>query len=144
MIFTAVVFNSAEGPFFFPPTASGDPSAGEGNNGAYSFATMAVPLPVACTFDSMYVNPQVVPAGEGGGGAISVTLYTGMANDASPTATALTVNAISGTQGVTPATPGSITGQSVGVSAGTYIALYLAGSGLTNGEWFTSVSMHCQ
>ena len=132
-IFTASIVNpqtpDAVTPFYFSPTASGDPTYG---GDWTTFAQVAVPMPMACTFDTLYVNPTAVPAGMGGGGSITVTLVT------NGTPTALSV---AGTT-LTPALV-SATG-SVSVVAGDLVALQGTGVGFQFGVSTIGTSLHCK
>ncbi|HTA43560.1 MAG TPA: hypothetical protein VK789_13995, partial [Bryobacteraceae bacterium] len=133
LAFTANVLNPATvASFFFQPNATGDATVG-GN--WTSFSQAAVPMPVACIFDSLYMSSSAVPPGLGGGGVITVTLYVNSASNA----TALTASGNS-----TGPTGGSITGQSVSVNAGDLIALQASGAGIFSGSNTISVSIHCQ
>jgi hypothetical protein len=109
-----------------------------------SFIQTGVPMPVACTFDSIYIQPGTVGSGLGSGGSLTVTLWTSAGGTGTPTATALTV---SGTEGdVNPGTAavaGNLTGASVSVAAGDVIAVFASGGGVDNGAGPLSVSMHC-
>jgi len=135
-VFTANIYNTTASNFYFPPNASGDPTVG-GN--LTTFAQTGVPMPVACTFDSIYLQPGTVGANLGSGGSLTVTLYKNAA------ATALTVT---GTEGsVNPAVSpvaNNLVGASVSVSAGDVISLYASGPGVNNGTGPLSVSMHCK
>jgi hypothetical protein len=140
-VFTANIYNSVQQDFYFPPSASGDPTAG---GMLTSFVQTGVPMPVACTFDSIYVQPGTVGSGLGVGGSLTVTLWKSAGGTGTPTATALTV---SGTEGdVSPGTSpaaGSLTGASVSVAAGDVISIFASGGGVDNGAGPLSVSMHC-
>jgi hypothetical protein len=129
-VFAANIINSAtNGSFFFSPNASGDATIG----GMWvTFAQNAIPMPVACTFDSLYVIPTAVGAGLGEGDTIIVTLYKNAA------ATALTVTTTSAAPAV-----GSLTGQSVAVAAGDLIALQASGAGTSSGSDAIAASLHC-
>jgi hypothetical protein len=91
-------------------------------------------MPVACTFDSLYVNAGAVPSGLGGGGPITITLWV------NNTATALAVS-VDNTSG---AAAGNKTGASVSVNAGDTIALDATGDGVSAGSGFIATSLHCQ
>jgi hypothetical protein len=128
--FAANVVNYATvSSFFFAPNASGDPTLG-GNWSA--FDQVSVPMPVACTFDSLFVIPSAVPQGYGGGDLITVTLH----KNGIPTSLSVTTNSAA------PAL-GSATGQSVSTSPGDLIALQASGPGITAGGGTISASMHC-
>jgi hypothetical protein len=141
-VFTANIYNTAQMDFYFPPSASGDPTAG---GALTSFVQTGVPMPVACTFDSIYVQPGTVGSGLGFGGAFTVTLWKSAGGTGTPAATALTA---SGTEGsVSPAVSavaGHLTGATVSVAAGDVIAIFASGGGVDNGAGPLSVSMHCQ
>lgn len=141
-VFTANIYNTVQADFYFPPSASGDPTA---SGALTSFTQTGVPMPVACTFDSIYVQPGTVGSGLGYGGSFSVTLWLSAGGTGTPAATALTV---SGTEGsVSPAvSPVSahLTGASVSVSAGDVISVFASGAGVDNGTGPLSVSMHCK
>jgi hypothetical protein len=117
--------------YFFSPNASGDATQ-SGNLVLYSQAS--IPMPVACTFDSLYVCASAVPYGLGGGGPITITLWV---NDA---ATALSVN-VDNTNGAATANQ---TGASVSVNPGDTISLLASGDGTTNGSGTIATSLHCQ
>jgi hypothetical protein len=91
-------------------------------------------MPVACTFDSLYVNAGAVPYGDGGGGPITITLWVN--GVASP----LSVS-VDNTNG---AAAGNQTGASVSVNPGDTIALAASGAGVTNGSGILATSLHCQ
>jgi hypothetical protein len=133
LVYSAAILNSgALTPFFFPPNASGDPTVG-GNWILYSQAL--IPVPVACTFDSLYVNASAVPYGMGGGGTpITITLWV------NNVATALTVS-VDNTLG---AAAGNMTGASVAVNSGDTISLQASGAGLGTGAEIISTSLHCK
>jgi hypothetical protein len=90
-------------------------------------------MPVACTFDSLYVIANAVQMGLGGGDVITVTLYR------NSVATALTVTVTSAAPAVV-----SLTGQSVPIAAGDLIALLASGPGTTSGSDTIAASLHCQ
>jgi hypothetical protein len=140
-VFTANIYNSAQGDFYFPPSASGDSTA---SGALTSFAQTGVPMPVACTFDSIYLQPGTVGSGLGFGGTFTVTLWTSAGGTGTPTATSLTV---SGTEGsVSPAVSpvaSHLTGASVSVAAGDVISILASGAGVDNGTGSLSVSTHC-
>jgi hypothetical protein len=46
-------------------------------------------MPVACTFDSIYVQPGTVGSGLGFGGSLTVTLWKSAGGTGTPTATTL-------------------------------------------------------
>jgi hypothetical protein len=116
--------------FFFSPSAAGDATVG----GTYTdYTQVAVPIPFSCSFDSMYIAPSQVPSGYGVGGVVTTTLYI------AGSATALTASGDS-----SAGTGGSITGQSVAVTAGQTIAVQASGAGLPIGQGIINVSMHCQ
>jgi hypothetical protein len=116
--------------FYFSPNAAGDATLG----GTYiAYAQVAPPIPFSCHFDSLYISPSQVQSGYGVGGAVTATLYI------AGTATALTA---SGDSSV--GTSGSITGQSVAVTAGQTVAVLASGAGLSTGQGIINVSMHCQ
>lgn len=130
IVFAANIINSAtDGSFFFSPNASGDATVG---GDWITFAQVAVPMPVGCAFDSLYVTASAVGIGLGEGGVITVTLYK------NTVATALTVT----TTSVVPAV-NSITGQSVAVAAGDLIALEASGPGTSSGSDTIAASLHC-
>jgi hypothetical protein len=131
LVFAANVQNPFNGEsFFFPPSGSGDTTVG----GHWEdFDQVAVPMPVACTFDTLNLYLSAVPQGLGGGGPVTVTLYL---NGAS---TGL-VAAADNTDGPVSA---SING-SVTVAAGDLIALDADGDGVTeDGQGMISTSLHC-
>lgn len=141
-IFLANIFNTSQADFYFPPSASGDPTA---SGQLTAFAQTGVPMPVACTFDSIYVQPGTVASGQGYGGSFSVTLWKSAGGTGSPGATSLTVSATEGS--VSPAVSpvaGHLTGASVPVAAGDVIAVFASGAGVDNGTGSLSVSLHCQ
>ncbi|MGD0682526.1 MAG: hypothetical protein ABR990_10775 [Terracidiphilus sp.] len=117
--------------FFFSPNASGDATQ-SGNLILYNQAL--IPMPVACTFDSLYVYASAVPYGLGGGGPITITLWVNNA------ATALSVN-VDNTSGASSANQ---TGASVSVNPGDTISLLASGFGVTNGSATLATSLHCQ
>jgi hypothetical protein len=128
MIFTASIVNPMN-TFYFSPTAFGDPT----NGGAITtFAQAAVPMPVGCTFDKLYVSPSAVPNGQGLGGAIAITLYKNGA------ATTLTVSGSSSSPALVSASG------SVSVVAGDLIALQGSGAGINSGQSVMNTSLHCQ
>lgn len=141
-IFLANIFNTLQADFFFPPSASGDPTAG---GQLTTFARTGVPMPFACTFDSIYVQPGTVASGQGYGGSFSVTLWKSAGGTGSPAATSLTVSATEGSASpaVSPVA-GHLTGASVPVAAGDVIAVFASGAGVDNGAGSLSVSLHCQ
>jgi hypothetical protein len=143
VVFVANVANAGSvSPFIFSPNASGDATS-QGSNA--TFAVQAVPMPVACTFDSMYVYPSIVPQSSGVGGSMTITLLIGTGTGGlTPATTALTTTATSGTYGSSASTTGNITGQSVAVTAGQLIAVQATGTGVTSGSDTISVSMHCK
>jgi hypothetical protein len=128
--FAASVVNTANlSSFFFAPNASGDPTAG----GTWAaFNQVSVPMPEACTFDSLFVIPGAVPIGLGGGDLITVTFY----RNGAPTSLTVTTNSAA------PAL-GSITGQSVLALPGDLIALLASGPGITAGSSTIRASLHC-
>jgi hypothetical protein len=130
IVFAANIINSAtDGSFFFSPNASGDATVG----GEWiTFAQNAIPMPVACTFDSLYVIPSAVGMGLGEGDVIVVTLYK------NAVATPLAVTTTSASPAV-----GSLTGQSVAVAAGDLIALQASGPGTSSGSDSIAASLHC-
>jgi hypothetical protein len=140
-VFTANIYNTAQADFYFPPSASGDPTA---SGMLTTFVQTGVPMPVNCTFDSIYLQPGTVGSGLGDGGTFSVTLWRSAGGTGTPTATSLTV---SGTEGsVSPAVSPvahSLTGASVFVAAGDVISIFASGAGVDNGTGPLSVSMHC-
>ncbi len=91
-------------------------------------------MPVACTFDSLYVYASAVPYGLGGGGPITIALWVNNA------ATALSVN-VDNTNGSVMANQ---TGASVSVHPGDTISLQASGDGVTNGSATIATSLHCQ
>jgi hypothetical protein len=91
-------------------------------------------MPVACTFDSLYVYAAAVQFGLGGGGSITVTLWVN--NAATPLA--VTVDNTSG------AATGNLTGASVSVNPGDTISLQASGNGVTSGSSTLATSLHCQ
>jgi hypothetical protein len=124
---------------FFAPTNSGDPSIGGLVLGYNAFATA---LPVACTFDSLYlVTGQAVAGGGNFTSPITITLFQ---NDV---ATTLTAN-------IQPPTTDTlvmaqITGQSISVAVGDTIALQATSSSFTTGGGRgpyanVSVTLHCE
>jgi len=117
--------------FFFSPNATGDATQ-SGNLILYSQAL--IPMPVACTFDSLYVYASAVPYGLGGGGPITITLWVNNA------ATALSVN-VDNTNGAVTANQ---TGASISVNPGDTISLLASGDGVTNGSATIATSLHCQ
>jgi hypothetical protein len=107
-------------------------------------------MPVACSFDSIYVVPGTVGAGLGTGGPITVTLYVSSGGTGNPNATLLSLvgNIEAGpvmgdTSTPTTALSASITGDNVSVSAGDSIAIQASGNGINNGTGSLSVSLHC-
>jgi hypothetical protein len=141
-MFTANIYNATQTDFYFPPSASGDPTAG---GALTSFVQTGVPMPAACTFDSIYVQPGTVGSGLGFGGDLTVTLWKSTGGTGTPTATTLTA---SGTEGsaslaISPVA-GNLTGASVSVAAGDVISIFASGGGIENGTGSLSVSMHCQ
>jgi hypothetical protein len=132
MIFAANILNTGESSsFYFAPTASGDPTVG----GTYTLYGQALAtMPVACTFDSLYVNASTVPAGLGGGGQIIITLWV---NDAT---TALTV-AVDNTSA---AGTGNMTGASIATNPGDTISLLASGTAIGGGSENIATSLHCQ
>jgi hypothetical protein len=127
-VFTANIYNP-QSTFFSSPNASGDPT----NGGLITTAAQAgVPMPVACTFDKIYLSTNAVASGFGTGGAITVTMYK------NGLATALTSSGSNTNAAVSFATA------SVAVSAGDLISIYGSGVGFTTGQAPLSVSMHCQ
>jgi len=117
--------------FFFSPNASGDATQ-SGNLILYNQAL--IPMPVACTFDSLYVYASAVPYSLGGGGPITITLWVNNA------ATALSVN-VDNTNGSATANQ---TGASISVHAGDTISLQASGDGVTSGSATLATSLHCQ
>jgi hypothetical protein len=140
-VFTANIYNTAQTDFYFPPTASGDPTAG---GSLMTFVQTGVPMPVACTFDSIYLQPGTVGSGLGIGGALTVTLWTSAGGTGTPTATALTASGTEGTVGDTSPVAGHLTGVGIPVAAGDVISIFVSGAGVENGTGPLSVSMHCQ
>jgi hypothetical protein len=133
MVFAAAVLNPASAPFFFSPNASGDATVG-GDWILYSQAL--IPMPVACIFDSLYVNAGAVPPGDGGGGSVTITLWVnGVAKGLSVT--------VDNTNG---AAAGNQTGASIPVSPGDTIALQATGNLVSpiGGEDIIATSLHCQ
>jgi uncharacterized protein (TIGR03437 family) len=132
LAFAANVLNpGVNSSFYFSPTASGDATIG-GNWVSYDQALIT--MPVACTFDSLYVNASAVPFGLGVGGSITTTLWVN--NSAS--ALAVTVDNSSG------AGTGHTTGASVAVSQGQTISLQATGAGIPAGSSIIATSLHCQ
>jgi hypothetical protein len=125
-----IVWSPTSG-FFFSPNASGDATQ-SGNIILYNQAL--IPMPVACTFDSLYVYAGAVPYGLGGGGLMTITLWVNNA------ATALSVN-VDNTNGTVTANQ---TGASVPVNPGDTISLQANGDGVTNGSGTIATSLHCQ
>jgi len=131
LVFAAAVLNpTTDQSFFFSPNASGDATVG-GNWTLYS--QVLIPIPVACTFDSLYAHADAVQYGLGGGGPITITLWV------NNTATALSVT-IDNTSG---AAAGNHTGASVSVNPGDTIALQATGDGVSNGQEVIATSLHC-
>jgi collagen type VII alpha len=131
LVFAANVLNpGTTSSFYFSPTASGDATIG-GNWVSYDQALITIP--VACTFDSLYVNAGAVPAGLGVGGPITATLWVN--NSAS--ALSVTVDNSSG------AGTGHTTGATVGVGTGQTVSLQLTGAGVSAGSGIISTSLHC-
>jgi hypothetical protein len=87
-------------------------------------------MPVACTFDSLYVMPGEMV---NGGGSITVTLY----KNSVPTVLSVTTSAGS-------AALGSPAGQLVEAVAGDLIALQASGTGLSTGSSAIKSSLHCR
>lgn len=135
LVFAAVILYptvwSPSSGFFFSPNASGDATQ-SGNLILYNQAL--IPMPVACTFDSLYVYAGAVPYGLGGGGPITITLWVNNA------ATALSVN-VDNTSGTVTANQ---TGASVSVNPGDTISLQASGNGVTMGSGTLATSLHCQ
>jgi hypothetical protein len=129
-VFAANIVNDNLPTFlFFPPNGSGDPSVG----GTWTtFSQMSIPMPVACTFDTLYVSFSTVPQGMGGGSAITVTLF----KNGAPTPLAASGDSL-------VPTPGHITGGSVSVVPGDLIALEATGVGVSSGASTISASLHC-
>ena len=117
--------------FFFSPNATGDATQ-SGNLVLYNQAL--IPMPVACTFDSLYVYAGAVQYGLGGGGPITITLWV------NNVATALSVN-VDNTSGAVTANQ---TGASISVNPGDTISLLASGDGVTMGSSTIATSLHCQ
>jgi collagen type VII alpha len=132
LAFAANVLNpGVNSSFYFSPTASGDATIG-GNWVSYDQALIT--MPVACTFDSLYVNASAVPFGLGVGGSITATLWV---NNSASTLS-VTVDNSSG------AGTGHTTGASVAVSQGQTISLQATGAGIPVGSGIIATSLHCQ
>jgi hypothetical protein len=116
--------------FFFPPNGSGDTTGG-GNWGDYDKA--AIPMPIGCTFDRLYLNLSSVPFGLGGGGPTTVTLWV------NGIGTPLSASGDTTLGAATSNTTGSVT-----VNAGDTIALEATGAGLGAGQGTINASLHCK
>jgi hypothetical protein len=129
-VFLANIVNpSPNGNFYFSPTAFGDPSSG---GMLTAVDQVGVPIPVACTFNTIYLSTTAVQAGYGTGGAITVTLVKNG-----------TTQVFSATGSNAAAAVTSGTG-SVSVAAGDLVALYGSGAGFGSGTASLSVSLQCQ
>jgi hypothetical protein len=132
LAFAANVLNpGTNSSFYFSPTASGDATIG-GNWVSYDQALIT--MPVACTFDSLYVNASAVPSGLGVGGSITTTLWVN--NLASSLAVTVDNSAGAGT--------GNTTSGTVFVNAGQNISLQVTGAGISSGSGIVATSLHCQ
>jgi hypothetical protein len=140
LLFAANVLNPGSADpqigFYFSPTASGDATVG-GNWVLYSQASIT--MPVACTFDSLYVNAGAVPGGLGAGGQITVTLSVQPLGSQNNSSTPMVVT-VDNTNG--PAA-GNLTNGSVSVGPGDTISLQATGAGISNGQEIISTSLHC-
>ncbi|HZP67210.1 MAG TPA: hypothetical protein VFB32_12985 [Rudaea sp.] len=132
VVFSANVQNPMLGSaFFYPPNGSGDTTVG----GTWmNFDQVAVPMANACTFDRLYLYLSAVPAGRGGGGSATVTLYV----NGNATPLAATADNTNG-----PASANVV--GAVAVSVGDMVALQASGVGIVqNGQGMISTSLRCR
>jgi hypothetical protein len=130
LVFAANVQNPGFGePFFFPPNGSGDTTVG----GTWvNFDQVAIPMPVACTFDSLFLYQGPVPQGDGGDGPVTVTLYVNdVISDLTASSDPSTGPASGSGTGAAPVVPGDL------------IALEATGDGLVAGVGMISATLHC-
>ena len=98
-----------------------------------SYDQALITLPVACRFDSLYVNASAIPNGLGVGGSITATLWV----NSSASSLAVTVDNTSG------AGTAHVTGASVLVGAGQTISIQATGAGVSAGSGIIATSLHC-
>jgi hypothetical protein len=141
MVFAASVLNPTTATYFyFPPSASGDSTAGgiwgcpsPSTTDSQAYSQAAIPMQTSCVFDAMYVSTSAVPYGFGGGDAFTITLY----KNGSATSLSATGNS-AGPSG------GADTSHTVPVVAGDTIALQASGAGISSGQNVIGVSLHCR
>ncbi|WP_216843044.1 DNRLRE domain-containing protein [Granulicella sp. S190] len=122
---------------YFSPNSSGDPSV----TGTFlNYNQFATTLPVACTFDSMFLTSSLSAFGNFSS-PITITLFhNGAATALSKGITPTSTNTLASAQ---------ITGQSISIAAGDTIALQATSASFSTNASFVpfanvSVSLHCQ
>jgi hypothetical protein len=129
--------------YFFAPNQSGDPAF----YGAtwYDYNNFATFMPVACTFDSLYLAASQIGNYNGSSGSFTSPIIITLFRNGSATALTQSITPPSGTNLVTA----SITGQSVAVSAGDTIAFQATSTSFSTNSTYipfaqVQVTSHCQ